>query len=98
MPPAHPVTSPPRSLHDPRTRQTVTFLETAAESGGRRSPFERDLAPGAADAPHRNDAYDERLEMLDGTLVVVVDGVGRLLGAGLRVVARWARGHGLAAS
>jgi quercetin dioxygenase-like cupin family protein len=86
MPPAHPVTARPRSLRDPADGQTVTFVETAAESGGRRSLIELDLAPGATDAPHRNDAYEERLEVLDGTLAVVVDGVGRLVGPGETVL------------
>ncbi|MGZ4278272.1 MAG: cupin domain-containing protein [Solirubrobacteraceae bacterium] len=82
MPPAHPITSPPRRIHDPHLRETVTFVETAAESGGRRSLVELDLAPGARDPLHRHDAYDERFEVLDGALTVEVDGVARLLEAG----------------
>ncbi len=82
MPPAHPITAPPRSLYDPDLGGSVTFLETAAESGGSRSLVELDLAPHAEDPAHRHAAYEERLEVLDGTLTVEVDGVVRLMGPG----------------
>lgn len=95
MPPAHPVTARPRAVHDPARRETVTFLETAAESGGRHTLVELDLAPGAIDPPHRHDGYDERLEVLDGALTVLADGVTRRLGPGETVLIRAGSMHAL---
>lgn len=86
MPPAHPVCAPPRSLYDPGLGETVTFVETAADSGGRRSLVELDLAARADDPPHRHDAYEERVEVLHGTITVEVDGVPRVMGPGETVV------------
>jgi quercetin dioxygenase-like cupin family protein len=64
------ITSADRSIYSPLQRDRVTFLETAAESGGTRTLLEIELAPGGGNAPHRHLTYAERFEVVFGTLTV----------------------------
>jgi mannose-6-phosphate isomerase-like protein (cupin superfamily) len=66
------VTSSDRRIYSPLQRDAASFLETAAESGGRRSLLEIELAVGGGNAPHRHLSYDERFEVVSGTLTVLL--------------------------
>ena len=63
---------PATTIHNPVQRDTVTFLETAEQSGGRRTLAEVDLAAGGGNELHRHLTYAERFEVLEGTLTVQV--------------------------
>lgn len=63
-------TTAARRIHHPGQKDWATFLETAAESGGRRSLLEVEVAPGGGNAPHRHLTYAERFEVLEGRLMV----------------------------
>jgi mannose-6-phosphate isomerase-like protein (cupin superfamily) len=70
-------------LENPATGERVTFLETAAESGGERLRFEMLFEPqGFVAQEHLHPSQEERHEVVSGTLGVVVDGKERLLGPG----------------
>jgi mannose-6-phosphate isomerase-like protein (cupin superfamily) len=64
--------------------ETLTFLETAAETDGARTYLEAELAPGSGTPPHMHTTYSEDFEVLDGTLHVEVDGRGIEVGPGER--------------
>ena len=61
-------------LHDALTGQHLTFLQTAAETGGELLQLEVRLDPGGWVPRHAHVRQDERVEVLEGTLTV---GVGR---------------------
>jgi quercetin dioxygenase-like cupin family protein len=81
------VQSVQRRVHSPVQRDAATFVETAAESGGRRTLLEIELAPGGGNAPHRHLTYAERFVCLDGELTVRVDGLLHVLQPGDEAVA-----------
>jgi quercetin dioxygenase-like cupin family protein len=64
----------------------VAFLETARESAGRRTLVRTELAPGGGSAPHVH-SYDEYLEVVAGTVTVVLGDDEHELHAGELVVA-----------
>jgi mannose-6-phosphate isomerase-like protein (cupin superfamily) len=76
------ITAPSRRFFHPLQRDAATFLETAEESGGTRTLIQIELAPGGGNAPHRHMTYAEHFEVLEGWLVVTLDDVEHLLGAG----------------
>lgn len=78
--------------------ETVTFLETAEESGGSRTTVEVELAPGSGNPLHLHRTYAETFEPLEGTLVVELDGEIRRLGPGDRVTAPMGSVHRFAAT
>lgn len=82
------VTVQQRRIHSPVQQDTAIFLETAAESGGRRTLLEIELAPGGSNAPHRHLSYDERFVALEGELTVRVDGLLHVLQPGDEATAR----------
>jgi quercetin dioxygenase-like cupin family protein len=55
------------SIDSPRTRQRITFLRTAAETGGEAVELEAVLRPGAIIPPHVHVGQQERWEIVDGT-------------------------------
>ena len=61
-----------RRIHNPVQRDWVTFLETAAETRGRRTVVELSVAPGGGNVLHTHRSYAERFEVLDGLLGVQV--------------------------
>jgi quercetin dioxygenase-like cupin family protein len=71
-----------RRIHSPVQRDAAIFLETSAESGGRRTLLEIELAPGGGNVPHRHLSYAERFVALDGELTVRVDGLLHVLQPG----------------
>lgn len=58
-----------RTVTNPVTGETITFLETSEESGGARVVVSIRLAPGGAVVPHSH-RVAERLECLDGRLLI----------------------------
>jgi mannose-6-phosphate isomerase-like protein (cupin superfamily) len=71
-----------RRIYNPVQKDAATLLETSAESGGRRSLLEIELAVGGGNSLHRHETYAERFEVVAGTLTVEVAGDVTRLGPG----------------
>jgi quercetin dioxygenase-like cupin family protein len=67
------MSDPWRTIDNPVTRERITFLETAEETGGQRAVLELTLAPGGAVKPHAHLAQ-ERFVCMAGRLTVGLDG------------------------
>ena len=76
-----------RRIYNPVQKDAATFLETSAESGGRRTLLELELAPGGGNSLHRHITYAERFDVLQGTLTVEVSGTVRRLAPGEQATA-----------
>lgn len=87
--------SPERIFH-PIQRDYATFLATSRDTGGDRTVLEVELAPGGGNAPHVHPSFDERFELLAGTLAVHVDGETHLLNPGDRAIAPAGTRHNFA--
>jgi quercetin dioxygenase-like cupin family protein len=62
---------------------TITFLETAAESNGKRLCFKQEVQPGAPETPgHIHLKQVEHFKVLSGMMGVRVNGSEQTLGAG----------------
>jgi quercetin dioxygenase-like cupin family protein len=72
----------PRRIYNPLQRDHVTFLETAAESGGARTRIEVELAPGGGVPLHRHETFAERFTVREGVLGLEVGGERLTLRAG----------------
>lgn len=59
-----------RSIYNPVQRDLVIFLETAAESGGRRTLIEVELEPKGGNGLHYHTRFTERFRVLSGVLGV----------------------------
>lgn len=82
-----------RRIFNPVQQDAVTFLETAAESGGTRTLVEVELAPGGGNAPHRHLGYAEHFDVLEGTLTVQLGDTTLPLGPGERAIAPAGTSH-----
>ena len=76
------MTAPDRTIQDPRTGQSLTFLETASETGGTVLRAEVCLEPGGFVPRHLHMRQDEHLEILAGSVRVRTRGEDRVLGPG----------------
>ena len=76
------VTVQSRRIVNPVQRDAVTFLETAEESGGRRTLLEVELAPGGGNEPHRHLTYAERFVCQEGELTIRAAGLLHVLHPG----------------
>lgn len=65
-------TTAPRRIFHPTQKDYATFLETSASTNGKRTLIEIELAPGGGNPPHYHLAFDERFEVLEGELQVLV--------------------------
>jgi quercetin dioxygenase-like cupin family protein len=65
-------TAPLRRIYHPIQKDYATFLETSAQTGGKRTWIEVELAPGGGNVPHYHDTFDERFEVLEGELEVLI--------------------------
>ena len=85
---------PGRTIGDPITGETITFLETAEESGGNRVVMRVDLSPGTVVPPHAH-PMKEVFECLEGQLEFELEGrkIGLLPGTTVSVPAN--RIHGM---
>lgn len=72
----------PEHLHGVATGQHLTFLQTGRASGGALLRIEVRLEPGGRVPRHAHLRQDERLAVIDGSIVVVVGRVERALHAG----------------
>lgn len=59
-----------RTIVNPVIKDTVTFLQTAEESGGKQSEIEIQLKPGGMNALHYHKTYSETFTALEGRLGV----------------------------
>jgi mannose-6-phosphate isomerase-like protein (cupin superfamily) len=71
-----------RRIENPVIGDVVTFLETSAETGGKRTLLEIGLAPGGGNTPHYHRTYDEIFRVLEGHLTVELDGTEHELSPG----------------
>jgi quercetin dioxygenase-like cupin family protein len=71
-----------RTIHDPRHKQTVTFVTTARESAGEVLAVEVRLGPGGTVPRHVHLRQDERVRVIEGSLVTRVGGRDRVVNAG----------------
>lgn len=70
-------------LENPATGDRLVFLRTAAETGGEVLEYELEFVPrGFAVRDHLHPRQEERHEVLEGTLGIVVAGRERRLGVG----------------
>jgi mannose-6-phosphate isomerase-like protein (cupin superfamily) len=60
-------------IENPLIDDVVTFLETSAETGGKRTLLKVELAPGGGNTPHYHKTYDEHFRVLKDRLNVRVD-------------------------
>ena len=82
-----------RTIDNPATGETVTYLETSRDTGGARSRFEMDAKPGGGVPVHQHADHDEFIEVLDGEIEVVMNGVKRRLGPGEHVLIERGTAH-----
>jgi quercetin dioxygenase-like cupin family protein len=73
---------PERRVHNPSQRDAAIFLETSAETGGKRTLIEVELAPGGSNPAHRHVVFAERLKVARGTLTVRVGDEEHMLAPG----------------
>jgi quercetin dioxygenase-like cupin family protein len=70
-------------IENPKTRQRLTFMRTAQETGGELLEFEVAAAGGGADLPdHVHPEQVESIEVVDGAVRLRLNGDERLLGPG----------------
>ncbi len=75
------------TIENPVTGERITFLETAAETGGALARAELTIAPGGfAAAEHVHPHADERFEVRDGALHTRIAGLERPLAKGESLV------------
>ena len=72
-----------RTIHNPIVNDTVTFLQTSAESGGTCTELDLEVMPGGGNAPHFHKTYTESFTVVEGVLTLDLDrGVRKTLSAG----------------
>ncbi len=74
-----------RTIVNPVIKDTVTFLETAAETGGKQTRVQVTLMPGGGTPPHYHKFLTETFEVISGNLGLEVDGKPVQLGEGKAV-------------
>jgi quercetin dioxygenase-like cupin family protein len=81
-------------LYNPVTKERMTFLETAAETGGEYTAIELRAEPGAVvAAAHVHPSQTERFEILEGRLAAKVDGEAIEAGPGDVIVVEPGQAH-----
>jgi quercetin dioxygenase-like cupin family protein len=84
-----------REIYNPVQRDRVTFLKTAAETGGELTLLEMEVAPGGGNSLHIHTTYAERFTVIEGQLGVQIGEGQHVLRAGATeivpagVVHRW---------
>ena len=74
-----------RRIYNPVQQNSVTFLETSAQTNGARTLLELELAPGGSTTPHYHRRFSERFEVRDGELHLQI---GRTRSGGSRSASR----------
>lgn len=75
-----------RTITNPVTGERLTFVDTARESGGKRTVGELEVAGRGGVPGHSHDDHEELIEVLEGRVAVTIDGDTRVLSAGERIV------------
>jgi quercetin dioxygenase-like cupin family protein len=75
-----------RTITNTATGEETTYVETARETGGRRTLIEVHTKPGGGVPVHRHADHEEIIEVITGELEVVLDGKPRRFGPGERAV------------
>ncbi|MFJ4656927.1 cupin domain-containing protein [Nocardia sp. NPDC088792] len=83
-----------RTIVDPNTGETLTFVETAAEGSDDQVVMLLELAPGTL-IPRHAHPYEEIFELVDGDCEVWLDGQWNRLVAGVPVTAALDHVHGV---
>ena len=60
----------PHRIYNPAQQNSVSFLQTSAQTNGTRTLIEIEVAPGGGTIPHYHRLFSERFEVLDGELEV----------------------------
>jgi len=72
-----------RTLHNPRTGETITFTKTSRDTGGELFEMSYKMAPRAAIADEHSHPHQEMtINVLSGILTCTVDGVDKKIHAG----------------
>lgn len=71
-----------RTIINPVYKDTVTFIETAAESGGKHTHLELTLLPGGANPPHVHRAFTETFTAVEGQLGLQLKNEVKILSPG----------------
>lgn len=82
-----------RTIDNPVTGERVTFLETSHETGGARTVADLEVAPRGGVPKHHHTNHEERIEVLEGEIEVIIDGKNTLLHAGEALVIPRGRIH-----
>src|SRR4051812_20004906 len=70
-----------REIYNPVQRDRVTFLKTAAETNGKLTLLEMEVAPGGGNGLHTHTTYSERFTVIEGELGVQIGQQQRVLRA-----------------
>jgi quercetin dioxygenase-like cupin family protein len=76
------ITDTTRVIYNPVQRDRVTFLKTAAETGGELTLLEMEVAPGGGNSLHIHATYAERFTVIEGELGVQIGKQRRTLHSG----------------
>lgn len=82
-----------RTIDNPVTGERATFVETSEETGGARTVIDLEVAPAGGVPKHRHTNHDERIEVLEGEIEVVIEGKAHLLRAGEHIVIPRGKAH-----
>lgn len=81
------ITSSARTIYNPVQQDSVTFLKTAAETGGKFTLIECTVAPGGGVGTHFHRTFEESFEVVDGILTVEIGKARHRLFKGDRMTA-----------
>jgi quercetin dioxygenase-like cupin family protein len=81
------------TMQDPVTGHRVTFVKTASDTGGELLRFEVRLGPGGFIPTHAHPMQQERLDLISGTLDLLIRGRPRSIVAGENVVVDPGQAH-----
>lgn len=82
-----------RKIYNPVQKDYATFLETTAETGGKYTLIEVDLAPGGGVGLHYHKSYSETFECIEGTLGIELEGRKYSLNVGEKITAAIGQRH-----
>ncbi len=82
-----------RTIHNPVSGETATYLETSRDTGGARTVAEISVKPGGGVPVHQHAHHDERIEVMAGEIEVTLRGTRHRLGVGEHIVIERGRRH-----
>jgi quercetin dioxygenase-like cupin family protein len=75
-----------RTIENPVTGERCTFIETSRETGAARTVADLEVTPGGGVPTHQHATHEERIEVLEGEIEVLLGAVPHRLVAGEHVV------------